>query len=76
MAIPDVALTHLHRADGSATYIHGGYSIVGAINGPVEVSRRDEQPEEATIEVNIRPAMGVGSEHSQKSKVNNRLNLQ
>ena len=61
MAAPEVTLTHLNRADGSATYTHNGYSIIGAVNGPIEVQRRDEQPEEATIEVNIRPAAGVGS---------------
>jgi exosome complex component RRP46 len=61
MAIPEVTLTHLNRADGSATYTHNGYSLIGAVNGPIEVLRRDEMPEEATIEVNIRPAVGVGS---------------
>jgi len=58
---PEVVLSHLHRADGSATYTHNGYCIIGAVNGPVEVLRRDEIPEEATIEVNVRPAAGVGS---------------
>ncbi|KAF2126347.1 hypothetical protein P153DRAFT_399133 [Dothidotthia symphoricarpi CBS 119687] len=61
MVAPDVTLTHLNRADGSATYTHNGYSIIGAVNGPIEVQRRDEIPEEATIEVNVRPAFGVGS---------------
>jgi exosome complex component RRP46 len=61
MAVPEVTLTHLNRADGSATYTHNGYSLIGAVNGPIEVLRRDEMPEEATIEVNIRPAVGVGS---------------
>ncbi|KAH7377803.1 hypothetical protein BKA66DRAFT_467254 [Pyrenochaeta sp. MPI-SDFR-AT-0127] len=61
MVAPEVTLTHLNRADGSATYTHNGYSIIGAVNGPIEVQRRDEQPEEATIEVNVRPAFGVGS---------------
>ena len=60
MVAPEVTLTHLNRADGSATYTHNGYSIIGAVNGPIEVQRRDEQPEEATIEVNVRPAAGVG----------------
>jgi exosome complex component RRP46 len=58
---PEALLSPLHRADGSATYTHNGYSILGAVNGPIEVQRRDEMPEEATIEVNIRPAVGVGS---------------
>lgn len=51
----------LHRADGSATYSANGYTVVGAVNGPLEVQRRDELPEDATIEVNIRPAIGVAS---------------
>ena len=51
----------LHRADGSATATANGYTVVGAVNGPLEVQRRDELPEEAAIEVNIRPAIGVAS---------------
>jgi exosome complex component RRP46 len=58
---PHALLSHLHQADGSATYSSNGYSVIGAVNGPVEVSRRDELPEEAAIEVNVRPAIGVGS---------------
>lgn len=61
MVVPTVTLTHLNRADGSATYTQNGYSIIGAVNGPIEVQRRDELPEEAAIEVNLRPAAGVGS---------------
>lgn len=60
-AAPQATLTHLHRADGSATYAHAGYKAIGAVSGPVEVSRREEIPEEASVEVNIRPAIGVGS---------------
>jgi hypothetical protein len=58
---PDALLSHLHRADGSATYSQNGYTIIGAVNGPIEVLRKDELPSEATVEVNIRPAVGVGS---------------
>ena len=58
---PEATLSHLHRADGSATYTHHGYCVIGAVNGPIEVLRRDEMPEEATVEVNVRPAVGVGS---------------
>ncbi|KAF1933201.1 uncharacterized protein M421DRAFT_415562 [Didymella exigua CBS 183.55] len=61
MVAPGAILTHLNRADGSATYTHNGYAIIGAVNGPIEVQRRDEQPEEATLEVNIRPSAGVGT---------------
>jgi exosome complex component RRP46 len=51
----------LHRADGSATYSANGYTVLGAVNGPIEVQRRDELPEEAAIEIIVRPASGVGS---------------
>lgn len=61
---PVATLSHLNRADGSATYRHQGYTIIGAVNGPIEVQRRDELPSEATIEVNIRPAAGVGSTYT------------
>ncbi|KAK7718248.1 exosome non-catalytic core subunit rrp46 [Botryosphaeria dothidea] len=55
------SLSDLSRADGSATFSYNGYSVLGAVNGPLEVQRRDELPEEAAIEVNVRPASGVGS---------------
>lgn len=57
---PSVILSHLHRADGSATFSQNGYTVIGAVNGPIEVLRRDELPEEAAIEVLVRPAAGVG----------------
>ncbi|ORX91393.1 hypothetical protein BCR34DRAFT_620633 [Clohesyomyces aquaticus] len=68
-------LSHLNRADGSATYTHNGYAIIGAVNGPIEVQRRDEMPEEATVEVNIRLAVGIGSpkERHLESLVHNTL---
>jgi exosome complex component RRP46 len=50
----------LHRADGSATYSANGYTVLGSVNGPIEVQRRDELAEEAAIEIHIRPASGVG----------------
>lgn len=57
---PSAALSNLERADGSASYSWNGYSVIGAVNGPIEVQRRDELPEEAAIDVVIRPAAGVG----------------
>ena len=56
------ALSPLHRADGSATYSQNGYSVIAAVNGPIEVQRRDELPEEATVDVAVRPAAGVGGQ--------------
>ncbi|KAL8955830.1 MAG: hypothetical protein Q9193_006452 [Seirophora villosa] len=56
----EVELSPLSRADGSASHTSNGYSIIAAVNGPVEVQRKDEIPEEAAIDVVIRPAAGVG----------------
>ncbi|KAI4281603.1 MAG: hypothetical protein L6R38_003581 [Xanthoria sp. 2 TBL-2021] len=56
----DVTLSPLGRADGSASYASNGYSVIAAVNGPVEVQRRDEIPEESAIDVVLRPASGVG----------------
>ncbi|RFU24105.1 hypothetical protein B7463_g12234, partial [Scytalidium lignicola] len=57
---PTALLSHLPRADGSATFSQNGYTVIGAVNGPIEVQRRDELPEEAVVDVVIRPAAGVG----------------
>lgn len=59
---PSAILSHLHRTDGSATFSQNGYSIIAAVNGPIEVQRRDELPEEAVVDVTLRPAAGVGGE--------------
>jgi exosome complex component RRP46 len=57
---PTATLSHLHRADGSATFSLNGYTVIGAVNGPLEVQRRDELSEEAAVDVIVRPAAGVG----------------
>ena len=57
---PEIEHHVLARADGSAKFSSDLFSVLAAVNGPVEVQRRDELPEEAAIEVNIRPASGVG----------------
>jgi exosome complex component RRP46 len=57
---PTALLSPLPRADGSAEFSHNGYTVLGAVNGPIEVQRRDELPEEAAIDVIVRPAAGVG----------------
>ena len=63
-----VTLAPLTRADGSATFSSNGYTVIGAVNGLVEVSRRDELPQEATIDVVVKPASGVGGEHLRSSE--------
>lgn len=57
---PEADILPLRNADGSASYSCNGYSILAGVNGPIEVQRRDELPEEAAIDVVVRPASGVG----------------
>ncbi|KAJ3534774.1 hypothetical protein NM208_g7408 [Fusarium decemcellulare] len=59
-AEPAAELSHLPKADGSATFSYGGYAVVSAVNGPVEAQRRDENAFEALVDVIVRPAAGVG----------------
>jgi exosome complex component RRP46 len=59
-AQPVAELSVLRKADGSASYSENGYTIIGSVNGPIEVQRRDELPDEAAIDVIIRPANGTG----------------
>jgi len=57
---PTTSLSILHRVDGSATFSQNGYTVIGAVNGPIEIQRRDELPEEAAVDVIVRPSAGVG----------------
>lgn len=52
----------LHRSTGSAQYVSSNLSqqVLCAVNAPVDVQRRDELPNEAFIEVHVRPNHGVG----------------
>ncbi|KAM0437693.1 hypothetical protein ACHAPT_002058 [Fusarium lateritium] len=59
-AEPTAELSHLPKADGSATFSYGGYAVIAAVNGPVEAQRRDENAFEALVDVIVRPAAGVG----------------
>ena len=62
MSFPEATLSTLPHADGSATYSWQGYTIHCAVNGPIEPQRRDELPEEAFLEVNVRPASRSGGD--------------
>ncbi len=59
---PTITLHPLTRPDGSATYIHAptNTTILCGVNFPIEAPARFSLPEECYIEVNIRPAAGVG----------------
>ncbi|KAI8145329.1 ribosomal protein S5 domain 2-type protein [Fennellomyces sp. T-0311] len=51
----------LNQADGSAKFDLGETSVLVSVVGPVEVPLRDEKMDEATVEVVVRPAVGVAT---------------
>lgn len=57
---PTPLLSPLPSTDASAQISTNGYTILAAVNGPLEVQRRDAIPEEALLEVNVRPVNGSG----------------
>ncbi|PHH64176.1 hypothetical protein CDD81_4923 [Ophiocordyceps australis] len=57
---PRAELSMLPKADGSATFSHGGFSVTAAVNGPIEAPKREESAFEAQVDVIVRPAAGVG----------------
>ena len=73
MAGPTASLNPLVRTDGSASYQcpSTGFNILGSVNGPVELpGRRDAlKPEDATVEVFIKPGTapsGVGEQYAKE----------
>ncbi|PGH27636.1 hypothetical protein AJ80_00649 [Polytolypa hystricis UAMH7299] len=62
MAAPATSLAPLQFPDGSASYTSpSGDQILASVNGPIEATRRETQkPEEATIEVFVKPGVGAG----------------
>lgn len=55
-----VSLHALSRSTGSAKVAQDGYVILCAVNGPHDPpQRRDELPNEASVDVSIRPHDGV-----------------
>ncbi|CEJ56574.1 hypothetical protein PMG11_02776 [Penicillium brasilianum] len=70
MVGPTASLSNLSRADGSASFKCPitGYKVLGAVNAPIELpARRDAlKPEEATVEVFVKPGnttAGVGERY-------------
>ncbi|KAK2739945.1 exosome non-catalytic core subunit rrp46 [Myotisia sp. PD_48] len=61
MTVPIATLAPLNFANGSTSYTSPtGERVIGSVNGPVEVGRREVQnPEEATLEVLVKPGVGT-----------------
>jgi len=72
---PSVSFSPLYGADGSATFSQNGYTVIGSVNGPIEITRRDELSEEAAIDVVVRPAVGAGGKMALNQNIFTKLTL-
>ncbi|KAK6530123.1 exosome non-catalytic core subunit rrp46 [Orbilia ellipsospora] len=59
---PEITLCPLPQTDGSCQYTcpTSRTTILTSVNGPLEVRAKDELPNDATIEVIVKPGIGVG----------------
>ncbi|KAF3191937.1 exosome non-catalytic core subunit rrp46 [Orbilia oligospora] len=59
--IPEISLNPLPQSDGSCQYTcpTSRTTILTSVNGPLEVRPKDELPNHATIEVIVKPGIGV-----------------
>lgn len=64
MAAASVSISPLAFPDGSTSYTSpaGSSEILASVNGPIDFHRRDAQrPDEAAVEVLVKPAIGQSS---------------
>ncbi|KAK7203126.1 ribosomal protein S5 domain 2-type protein, partial [Myxozyma melibiosi] len=62
---PATTTSFLFRADGSASWKVGSAHLLASVSGPMEVSKRDEEPTTAALEVVLRPDVGLSSPREQ-----------
>ncbi|KAK9240211.1 ribosomal protein S5 domain 2-type protein [Lipomyces kononenkoae] len=55
----------LYRVDGSASWTVGTANVIVSVSGPIEVNKREELPDVATVEIVVRPGTGVTSTREQ-----------
>lgn len=52
----------LTRVDGSSEWTSGSTISICSVSGPLEVKQREEIPDKATVELVVRPVIGLQSE--------------
>lgn len=62
MTVPiSIETSSLQKVDGSAVWTQGVTKVVFSVSGPMEVKIREELPNEATLELVVRPVTGLSS---------------
>ncbi|CAG8545689.1 1568_t:CDS:2 [Paraglomus brasilianum] len=57
----DISYSLLTRVDGSAKFSAGNSTVLCSVTGPADVRIRDEKLDKATLDVIVRPAVGVAA---------------
>lgn len=57
--VPQIQTSLLQRVDGSASWDYNDTKVVVSVTGPIEAKSRDEIPTAATVELVVRPAVGL-----------------
>lgn len=58
---PVIKTSLLKQVDGSASWKQGGTTVIASVTGPIEAKSRDEVPTAATLDLVVRPAIGLSS---------------
>jgi hypothetical protein len=58
---PILEASVLNQVDGSASWKQGQTKVISSVSGPIEVKARDEVPTAATLDLVVRPAVGLSS---------------
>ena len=58
---PTLEASVLNQVDGSASWKQGQTKVIASVSGPIEVRPRDEVPTAATLDLVVRPAVGLSS---------------
>ena len=51
----------LQKSDGSAELLLGSTKVIASVTGPIEPKARQELPNQASLEILIRPAVGLAT---------------
>ncbi|RLV95766.1 Exosome complex component RRP46 [Spathaspora sp. JA1] len=54
-------MSTLDNADGSAELVIGNTKVIASVSGPIEPKQRQELPNQASLEIIIRPAKGLST---------------
>lgn len=65
---PTLETSVLTQVDGSAQWTQDSTKVICSVTGPVEVKTRDEIPTAATLDLVIRPAVGLSCKYNNMSE--------